>query len=407
MKAKRGPASTRYSLLSTHSSLTITLSTRSLPQVRCRMSETPPDHHAGLDPLRFAAALVVLGFHALETADWSGGLWSNGAWGLLRAGWAGVDVFFVISGLVIGGSALRGAEAGGAWRRDYWRRRLARIVPLYLLTCAVFLLLIDPSPLTGGDGARQALTHLLFVHNLFPDTLATINPPSWSLANEMQFYLLAMLAAPWLVRVRPWVLASGAFALALAWRVLAWQGLRASGHDDVGLYNWATLVAPGMLDSFALGVALACARRRGVAPPGRIGAWLFGTVGMVMLAAAATLTEASVRGRLWDTPLLALVLHSWSAIGAGCLVWAVHAAQPSARWRATWQRLGELSYGVYLWHAIVLMLLIASTTLRGPALLAATLPPTLLLALLGWVLVERPILRRATAPRVSRSATAA
>src|SRR5687768_12931171 len=102
------------------------------------MSATPTSHFAGLDPLRLAAALVVLGFHALETADWSGGLASHGAWGALRAGWVGVDVFFVISGLVIGGSALRGVERGGAWRADYWRRRLARIAPLYFLTCLVF-----------------------------------------------------------------------------------------------------------------------------------------------------------------------------------------------------------------------------------------------------------------------------
>lgn len=368
------------------------------------MSATPTSHHAGLDPLRFAAALLVLGFHALETADWSGGLWSNGGWGLLRAGWAGVDVFFVISGLVIGGSALRGVEGGGAWRGAYWRRRLARIVPLYLLTCVVFLLAVDASPVRGGDGAKQVLSHLFFVHNLFPDTLATINPPSWSLANEMQFYLLAMLAAPWLVRVPPMRLAIGAFAVAIAWRVAAWWGLRASGNDDVGLYNWATLVAPGMLDSFGLGVAMACARRRGVAPPRGVAAWGFALVGLVLLAVAAGATEASVRGRLWDTPVIALLLHSGTALGAGALVWAVHAAQPSARWRATWQRLGDLSYGVYLWHAIVLMLLITNTPWRGPMLLAATLPPTLLLAAASWVLLERPILRRA---QLSRSAAAA
>jgi len=163
-------------------------------------------------------------------------------------------------------------------------------------------------------------------------------------------------------------------------------------------------VAPGMLDSFGLGVAMACARRRGVAPPRAGTAWLFAIVGLVLLAAAATMTEASVRGRLWDAPALALALHSWTALGAGCLVWAVHAALPSPRWRATWRRLGELSYGVYLWHAIVLMLLIANTTWRGPTLLAATVLPTLLLAAVGWVLLERPILRRAATPTPTRSA---
>ncbi|MBB5207814.1 acyltransferase family protein [Chiayiivirga flava] len=361
------------------------------------MSATPPSHYPGLDPLRLAAALVVLGFHAIETADWSAGLAAHGAWGLLRAGWVGVDVFFVISGLVIGSSALRGVERGGAWRGDYWRRRLARIVPLYLVTCIVFLVAIDASAVTGPDGWTQALSHLFFVHNLFPHTLATINPPSWSLANEMQFYLLAMLAAPWLVRLRPITLAVGSIVLALVWRVGAWQVLRAQGIDDVGLFNWATLIAPGMLDSFGLGVALAIARRRGAPPPqGARRAWLVAG-GVAMLLLPALWTEPMVRGRLWDTPAIALGLHTWAAIGATCLVWALHAATPAPRWRAAWLRAGELSYGVYLWHAIVLFALLAHTPWRGPALLAALLPPTLLLAWLGWVLVERPILRRAGA----------
>jgi peptidoglycan/LPS O-acetylase OafA/YrhL len=370
------------------------------------MSATPASHYDGLDPLRLAAALVVLGFHALETADWSGGLLSNGGWGLLRAGWVGVDVFFVISGLVIGSSAMRGVDRGGAWRGDYWRRRLARIVPLYLLTCVVFLLCVDASPLLGDDGWLQALSHLFFVHNLVPHALATINPPSWSLANEMQFYLLAMLAAPWLVRlVRPMTLAIGCVVLALTWRVAAWLALRAQGIDDVGLFNWATLIAPGMLDSFGLGVALALARRRGVPPPQGASRWLLACVGIAMLLLPALWTEPMVRGRLWDTPAVALGLHGWAAIGAACLVWALHAATPSPRWRGAWQRAGELSYGAYLWHAIVLMLLTMHTTLRGPPLFAAVLLPTFVLAWLGWVLLERPVLRRATA--VSRSAAAA
>lgn len=370
------------------------------------MPAPPPAHFPGLDPLRLAAALVVLAFHALETADWSGGLLSHGAWGLLRAGWVGVDVFFVISGLVIGSSAMRGVDRGGAWRAGYWRRRLARIVPLYLLTCTVFLVAIDASPLTGPDGTKQLLSYLFFVHNLFPHTLATINPPSWSLANEMQFYLLAMLAAPLLVRLRPAALALACFALALIWRVGAWQLLRTQGIDDVGLFNWATLIAPGMLDSFGLGVALAIARRHGVPPPRAGARWLLAGVGIAMLLLPALWTEPMVRGQLWQTPAIALGLHAWAALGAGALVWALHDATPSPRWRAAWQRAGELSYGVYLWHAIVLFLLLAHTPWRGPALLAATLPPTLLLAWLGWVLLERPVLRRAGAADVSRSAAA-
>lgn len=361
------------------------------------MSATPASHFAGLDPLRLAAALVVLGFHALETADWSGGLWSHGGWGLLRAGWVGVDVFFVISGLVIGSSAMRGVDRGGAWRTGYWRRRLARIVPLYLLTSVVFLLAVDASAVTGPGGIRQALSHLFFVHNLWPETLATINPPSWSLANEMQFYLLAMLAAPWLVRLPPLALALGLWLFALLWRVLAWRFALGQGVDDAGTLNWLSTLAPGMLDSFGLGLALAAARRRGLAAPHGLVRWYMLAAALLALGTLATVTEAVARGTHWQTPVIALGLHSWAALAAAALVWAVHDLQPSARMRSAWTWAGQLSYGVYLWHAIVLFLLLAHTSLRGPALLAATLGPTLLLAILGWVMLERPVLRRAGA----------
>lgn len=372
------------------------------------MSATPATHFAGLDPLRFAAALVVLGFHTLETADWSGGLWAQGGWGLLRAGWVGVDVFFVISGLVIGSSAMRGMDAGGAWRGGYWRRRLARIVPLYLLTCAVFLLLVDAGPVTGPDGLKQMLSHVLFIHNLWPDTLATINPPSWSLANEMQFYLLAMLAAPLLVRLPAWGIALGCLTTALLWRCAVWAGARAAGIDDVGIFNWLSVMAPGLLDSFGLGAALAAARRAGVRPPRGSTRWLLAGVGIVMLLLPALVTEPIVRGLLWQRPVIALTVHSWAAIGATLLVWALHDAQPSAFMRRLWRWAGDLSYGVYLWHAIVLLLLIQLTPWRGPLLLAAVVPPTLLLAAAGWLLLERPLLHRfAAAPPVTRRSAAA
>jgi peptidoglycan/LPS O-acetylase OafA/YrhL len=241
------------------------------------------------------------------------------------------------------------------------------------------------------------VSHLFFVHNLWPDTLTTINPPSWSLANEMQFYLLAMLAAPWLVRLPPLVIAVGLWLFALLWRVLAWRISHAQGVDAAGTLNWLSTLAPGMLDSFGLGLALAAARRRGIAAPRGAMRWLTSGLALVALGALAGVTEAVARGTLWQTPVVALGLHSWAALAAAALVWAVHDLQPSAPMRSAWIWAGQLSYGVYLWHAIVLFLLIGHTSLRGPALLAATLGPTLVLAALGWILLERPVLRRAGA----------
>jgi peptidoglycan/LPS O-acetylase OafA/YrhL len=122
---------------------------------------------------------------------------------LVRAGWIGVDMFFVISGFVIGLSALQGYDREGPpFRAAFARRRIARIVPLYVLTCLIFLLPVDPSLL--GLPLRQLALHLgshaLFLHNLSPATHGSINGPNWSVALEMQFYAAMALATPLLAR---------------------------------------------------------------------------------------------------------------------------------------------------------------------------------------------------------------
>ena len=71
-----------------------------------------------------------------------------------------------------------------AFRRPFAVARLARVVPLYLLTCAAFLAVADPQWLHGpmGDIAVQLGAHLAFVPNLSPMTHGSIDGPNWSIA---------------------------------------------------------------------------------------------------------------------------------------------------------------------------------------------------------------------------------
>src|SRR5258708_5322664 len=110
-----------------------------------------------------------------------------------RIGWIGVDLFFVISGFVITRSAL------AMWRRDplafprqYWAHRLSRIVPLYLLTGVLWVVLFLPDFFDQSSlhALWQISAHLTFTHTFWPFTYAAINGVNWTLALEMQFYLL-------------------------------------------------------------------------------------------------------------------------------------------------------------------------------------------------------------------------
>ena len=79
-----------------------------------------------------------------------------------------------------------------------------------------FLFLVQPQLLLMGwqTLALHLGSHALFLHNLLADTHGSINGPNWSVALEMQFYLLMLLAGPWLVRQRVAVDMTGVGAVA-------------------------------------------------------------------------------------------------------------------------------------------------------------------------------------------------
>lgn len=144
-----------------------------------------------IDGLRGLALLMVLVYHA-----WLHGV---GAPILLSLpgfevdvtapaffGFAGVRLFVVLSGF-----CLTYPLAHGELRVDlgrFWRRRARRILPPCYVALAVFLLLraLAHRPTEPGD----ILTHLLLIHNLFPQWLLSINGAWWTLALEAQFYLV-------------------------------------------------------------------------------------------------------------------------------------------------------------------------------------------------------------------------
>ena len=101
------------------------------------------DRFENINLLRAFAASAVVVYHVIELTHWKA-FPDEGPLVTFRVGWIGVDLFFVISGLVITRSAL------ALWRRDaaafgrnYWARRLSRIVPLYVLTGALWLIFLS------------------------------------------------------------------------------------------------------------------------------------------------------------------------------------------------------------------------------------------------------------------------
>ncbi|HET6795430.1 MAG TPA: acyltransferase family protein, partial [Acidimicrobiales bacterium] len=355
----------------------------------------------GLDGLRGLAVAAVLAFH--------GGV----AW--VRGGMIGVDAFFVLSGFLI--TSLLLAERRDTGRVDlvrFWGRRARRLLP----ALAVMLLGVAAYAhwLAGSDTLARlrgdALSTLVYGSNWHfvasgQDYFTRTGVPSpllhtWSLGVEEQFYLLwpVVVAVAYRLggrRAGGWTAAGLALASATVTAVL-----QTAGSDPSRLYYGTDTRAQALM----VGAALACwpgpwslGRRPEddrAAPGGRrrLPGWPVVTAAGGFLIWAAH--DLDGRGPLMYRGGLLLVAVAVAAVLAA-------AATPgSAAGRLLSFRplraLGRISYGVYLYHwPLFLVLDHARTGLRGPALLALRLAATLAVAAASHRWIERPLLGRAPA----------
>jgi peptidoglycan/LPS O-acetylase OafA/YrhL len=326
--------------------------------------------------------LLVVWYHVIVHGKWTE-FPITGLALLPQVGWVGVDLFLVISGFVIGKTAMEAFERDPNWRRAYLERRLRRIVPLHLATVFIFVLLISPQLLMyGGNSLFHLVTHVLFLHNLFPSTYGSINGVNWSVALEMQFYLLIAFSTPWLARTSwpkvmlVWV------AVAVSWRFMTTLFL-VPGQANVQHQIVAATMLPGTLDQFVMGICLAKLTMGGKLKYThlRFVGWSLATV-LLLTAAWMTFTP---RSAYWYFPPMVWFWRTLVSAGFAALVGVVVMIPYSGGWVTKPVRyLGEISYGIYLWHLPVLMALIAQTPWRGYSLLRGTLIGTVMLAALSW-----------------------
>lgn len=348
-----------------------------------------------IDVLRGVAAGLVIVFHAMHVGGRTD-FPADGIWRFFDYGWVGVNIFLLISGLVITLSVFRHIDRQPqAFRWPFALARLARIVPLYLLTGVVFLVVVRP-PWLGGPLAEllvQVGSHLAFVHNLQPHTHGSIDGPNWSIALEMQFYLLMVLIAPWLAWRAGAIHLAGALLLAVLFRYATTQ--LAPANDTFTQFIYATQL-PGVIDHFALGMALAFAlspAHRSALGRLRAGWLAFASWSALSAAVLAFAAFLLVRFGYWENAWMVTFIPSVLAAGFMALLAAAIAFplgdQPAFR---PLRYLGEISYGLYLWHMpVILFTRLYAPGLRGMPFLAAVFGLTLLLAAISWHLFERPL----------------
>jgi exopolysaccharide production protein ExoZ len=314
--------------------------------------------------LRAAAALAVAVYHASQ--------WRPGH--LIDVGRAGVDVFFVISGVIM----WKVTGAAEHTPRAFVWRRLTRVAPLYwLVTLALTgVALVWPDFLDNvHPDVGHVLLSLAFIPHMDPKGLPfPLYGPGWSLNYEAFFYLLfaAVLTAP---RARQAWLVCGGLVFSVIIGVLLGDPVYQLGANP-------------MLLQFAAGVAIAQLEERS-ALPGRLGGWALIALGLAGMSASVLPGVFSELWRpfVWGVPAALIV--------AGALAVEKAGGAPPAAWLLA---LGEASYALYLTHepaqAVVGHVFGASNPwLFYPLALAATL----VAGVACHVCIERPLTRAARA----------
>ncbi len=355
-----------------------------------------------LTGLRFIAAFYVLIFHFYKR-----GLLPELALPLrniVSQGALGVNMFFVLSGLLLTYSYLREARPGqwpsGAEYRRFLTKRLARVYPVYVAGWAVAALVVVSLNVSPPSFGWLLILNLTLTHAWVPPlSMEWYGGGSWSVAVEMFFYLLFPLLLPWLLRVRDSRKLLG--LLLVLWALSCGPGLFFAKFPALPLFRWVYAFPPARLPEFMSGmVAGLLVFRQGWRVPG----W---AVAIAWLLAGAYLARIGPRFEGY-------VAHNVLVLPALVLT-VMHLAAPArsslAQLLATrlLHYLGRISYGFYIWQLALLMLfdtLWHQHVLRKDLLFSSlsTLGLILLTSVASYHLLEEPARRfvlrrlRATPP---------
>lgn len=353
--------------------------------------EPAPIRLESVQALRGVAALLVVAVHATGIwRDIGGGAGLAGPW---DRGWAGVDLFFVISGFImvwIATDRPRGAGTAARCLRD----RALRIYPLWWLYCGVmaayFLLSYGIPAAPGAAGTEQPVRHFLASMLLWPTDVLPVLGVGWTLTFELGFYAVFAVLL-WLLppRLRLWgVWAWGAVIVAL------WVFPPPGAGWSRG---WSGVLLGPLSLQFVMGAAVAASLRRW--RPSAAGGWAALLLGGGVFAAVVVFGA-----RVEDLAAPGTRTLSLGAAAAGIVAGLV-ALEQTGRLRVArpMRALGDMSYTLYLGHFIGLLVLArlgfglgvlpreGAASFVGFALIGTAL--SVAGAWVAYLMLERPLVR--------------
>lgn len=324
--------------------------------------------------LRALAVLAVIAFHVDRN--------------LLPAGFIGVDIFLVISGYLITDIILRQQQLGNFSLLKFYAARIRRIVPAYLAvllgTALAMAVLLIPDDFSRFKSSLLSALYFnsnnYFAHQgdyFAPETHELPLLHTWSLAVEMQFYLVF----PFLLKLTnrrflPTILLAGIITFGL------YSIFRSEVDEDWTYYSLSLRIPEFLTGSYVaarnIGMSWQTHTRNGVA-------WF----GMLLVLTSSTAITAVARHY---PPLLLL-----ACIGTAMLISARTSALNALISSPPLAKIGNLSYSLYLWHWPILAAMRyynEGYELSGGAILTA-LCLTAALAHLSYRFIETPFRQQA------------
>jgi peptidoglycan/LPS O-acetylase OafA/YrhL len=354
-------------------------------------------HIPALDGLRGLAVILVFVFH------YGGGTHSSvramQLFGFFNRGnWAGVTLFFILSGFLITG-ILWDSYSDPHWFRNFYMRRTLRIFPLYFAAIA-FVLVAARFEGTFIPALKMIWVPLLFLQNIPPLVGNINNLPSpfplyhfWSLAVEEQFYLIwPFLLVLQKTRERAKFLCLVTFLTSCLFRIIVWRFLvDPTDYAEFLLSRAGELAAGGWLAIAYRGPEWKRIER--FAP-------FVATIGLAGFLSVGVLSRSfEVNGLLMADVGLPCITLFFAAL----IVTAIRPGLVQSLATAAWLRwIGGISYGIYVFHVLFLKIFeeITRPLARGHGLMAhnaisfcVAAAGSIGLAWLSFHLYENPILR--------------
>lgn len=317
-----------------------------------------------------------------------------------QGGFVGVELFFVLSGYVVTESALRKTPSElGANLRNFYVKRIVHLVPLATIVIvatlffAYFLLgpafntdLIQDARWSSAYAANWRFINVganYFIQGLDQSLLNHY----WYLAIEQQVYLVFPLVFFMILRFAParFTRPSLAFVAILAMLSSGWWSFAQTSSDATAAYYspWTRIW------EIALGCLVALIPARFALQTPKLLTTAISALALVAIATSVLFLDS--------TRPYPGVLAWWPALAAAALLWANENAVRFGP--ASWlsfrplRYLGDISYALYLWHYIWLMLPAQLEAPLGAEWLPVQVLGALACAVLSHQLIEKPLMR--------------